>query len=247
MFLQKNLPPISSVLKQSWLFFQSTLTYCIPLNFLLGVFGLLPMMFIEELQNPPTPEVFQKGIQIFLPYFPLYISGLVIFNAAIFYRLGYLMQNKLVPLSQTYLFVFKRLFSLLGATFLFGIMVGIGLMALFFPGLIFAAYLMFYQPLVLFANARMFEAIDKSYLLVKGKLSYAIVVGTVAMLIVPFWSTLLEMISDVVQLQLPIELIFIIEILLNTFLASFFHCTILVLYGVFIAHAQMRIADSFVA
>jgi hypothetical protein len=241
------MPPISNVLKQSWLLFQNTLTYCIPLNFLLGIFSLTPIFFIQELQNPPTPEIFQKGLQIFAPYLPFYISGLVILNAAIFYRLGYLMQNQLLPLGETYLFVFKRLFPLLGATILFGFAVGIGFMALFVPGLIFATYLMFYQPLVLFANASMFEAIEKSYLLVKGKMGYAFIVGAVAISMIPFWSIFLQFVLEMINVELPFELTIIFEILLNTLLASFFHCTILVLYGIFISTAQIKITDSFVA
>lgn len=242
-----SLPPISNVLKQSWLLFKNTLTYCMPLNFLLGIFSLAPVIFIQELQNPPTPEVFQAGLKIFAPYLPLYVSGLVILNAAIFYRLGYLMQNQLVPFGKTYLFVFNRLFILLGATILFGAAVGIGFLALFVPGLIFATYLMFYQPLVLFANVGMFDAIEKSYLLVKGKLGYAFVVGAVAISFVPFWSSLFDLVTDILQITLPFDLILAVEILLNTFFASFFHCTILVLYGVFIAHSQLKITDSFVA
>lgn len=248
MFPQKILPPISSVLKQSWLLYQSTLTYCFILNFLLALFSILPIILIPELQNnPPTPEVFQKGLQIFAPYLPFYVFGLVICNAAIFYRVGYLMQDKLIPLSQTYGFVLTKLFPLLGATILFGFAVGIGLLALFVPGLIFATYLMFYQPLVLFANVGMFEAIEKSYLLVKGKVGYAIIIGGIALLMIPFWSTFLQVLLETIDLDLPFELSLAFEVLLNTLLASFFHCTLLVLYGILINFHQIKVSDSFVA
>lgn len=241
------MPPISSVLKRSWLLFKNTLRYCLPLNFFLGVFSLVPVLFIQELQNPPTPEIFQQGLQIFAPYLPLYMSGLVILNAAIFHRLGYLMQNQLLPLRKTYSFIFKRLLSLLGATILFGFAVGIGFMALFIPGLIFATYLMFYQPLILFTNASAFEALEKSYLLVKGKMGYAFVVGAVAISMIPLWSIFLQFVLEMVNVELSFELTIIIEIVLNTLLASFFHCTILVLYGIFISTVHIKITDSFVA
>lgn len=247
MFPQKSLPPISNVLKQSWLFYQNTLTYCFILNFLLALFSVLPILLIPELQNPPTPEVFQKGLQIFAPYLPFYVFGLVVFNAAIFYRLGYLMQDKVIPLPQTYGFVLTKLFPLLGATILFGFAVGIGFLALFVPGLIFATYLMFYQPLILFANAGMFEAIEKSYLLVKGKIGYSIIIGAVAISIVPFWSTFLQILLETLNVDLPFELSLAVEVLLNTFLASFFHCTLLVFYGVLINFHQVKTSDSFVA
>lgn len=247
MFPQKILPPISDVLKQSWLLYQNTLTYCFYLNFLLALFSILPILLIPELQNPPTPEVFQKGLQIFVPYLPFYVFGLVIFNAAIFYRVGYLMQDKVIPLSQIYGFVLTKLFPLLGATILFGFAVGIGFLALFVPGLIFATYLMFYQPLVLFANTGMFEAIEKSYLLVKGKLGYSIIIGAVAISVVPFWSTFLQIFLETIDVTLPFELSLAFEVLLNTFLASFFHCTLLVFYGVLINLHQVKISDSFVA
>jgi len=247
MFPQKILPPISSVLKQSWLLYQKTLTHCFMLNFLLASFSVLPILLIPELQNPPTPEAFQKGLQIFAPYLPFYVFGLVIFNAAIFYRVGYLMQDKLIPLPQTYSFVLTKLFPLLGATILFGFAVGIGFLALFVPGLIFAAYLMFYQPLILFANAGMFEAIEKSYLLVKGKVAYSIIIGAVAISIVPFASTLLQILLETMDITLPFELSLAVEIILNCFLASFFHCTLLVFYGILINFNQIKVSESFVA
>lgn len=241
------LPAISDVLKQSWALFQTTLPYSFFLNLLLALFSILPILLIPELQNPPTPEAFQKGLKIFAPYLPFYVSGLVIFNAAIFYRVGYLMQDKLVSLPQTYTFVLTRLFTLLGATILFGFAVGIGFLALFVPGIIFAVYLMFYQPLILFSNAGMFEAIEKSYLLVKGKLLYATMIGAVAISIVPFSSTLLQIVFEILGIELPFELTLIIEILLNAFLVSFFHCTILVLYGILSKLSQINVSESFVA
>ncbi len=247
MFPQKILPPISAILKQSWSLYQNTLTYCFSLNFLLALFSILPILLIPELQNPPTPEVFQKGLQIFAPYLPFYVFGLVISNAAIFYRVGYLMQDKVISLSQTYSFVLTKLFPLLGATILFGFAVGIGFLALFVPGLIFATYLMFYQPLVLFANAGMFEAIEKSYLLVKGKLGYSIIIGAVAISIVPFASTILQIAFEVIGINLPFELSLAVEVLLNAFLASFFHCTLLVFYRTLINFHQIKVSDSFVA
>jgi len=244
---QKNLPSIDEILKQSWLVFQKTLRYSFSLNFLLAVFSLLPILFIPELQNPPTPEVFQQGLQILMPYLPFYIGGLVFGNAAIFYRIGYLMQNKLLSLWEVFGFVLKKLLPLFGATILFGFAVGIGFLALFIPGLIFATYLMFYQPLILFANAGMFEAIEKSYLLVKGKVAYSIIIGAVAISIVPFASTLLQILLETMDITLPFELSLAVEIILNCFLASFFHCTLLVFYGILINFNQIKVSESFVA
>lgn len=247
MFPQKILPPISAILKQSWSLYQNTLTYCFSLNFLLALFSILPILLIPELQNPPTPEIFQKGLQLFAPYLPFYISGLVFGNAAIFYRIGCLLHNKFISLPQSYLFVLTKLFPLLGATILFGFAVGIGFLALFVPGIIFAVYLMFYQPLVLFANAGTFEAIEKSYRLVKGKILYATIIGGIALSIIPFWSTFLQIVFEMIGMDLPFELVLIMEVLLNAFLASFFHSTILVLYEILSKLSSIKVSESFVA
>ncbi|MEY3219371.1 MAG: hypothetical protein RIT27_728 [Pseudomonadota bacterium] len=217
------------------------------LNFLLAVISLLPILLISELQNPPSPEVFQKGLQILMPFLPLYMIGMVFCNAAIFYRLGCLMQNNLLSLTQVYAFILRKLLPLCGATILFVLAVGIGFMALFVPSVIFATYLMLYQPLILFANTNMFESLENSFRLVKGKGWYAAIIGGVAMLFIPFCSLFLEMVFNTLSIDISFELTLIIEILLNTFLASFFHCTLLVLYQTLSNYRPLSVSDHFVA
>lgn len=244
---QKNLPSIDAVLKQSWLIFRKTLRYSFSLNLLLTVFSLLPILFISELQNPPTPEVFQQGLQILMPYLPFYIGGLVLGNAAIFYRMGYLMQNKLPSLGEVFGFVLKKLLPLFVATILFGFAVGIGFMALFVPGIIFAVYLMFYQPLILFSNVTVLESLEISHRLVKEKWWYSATIIGIATSLIPFCSLLLGGIFNLLGIDISFEGTLVVEIFLNSLLASFFHCTLLVLYQELRNFHQFKVSDSFVA
>lgn len=148
------------------LFFASFLTLLLPSS-ILTAWSFLPGLLIPELSSP-DPKVLMEGMNIFLSYFPFYLTGILILYATLFYRLNALLETQALSNFQAFMLAIGKLLALFVAAILYTLFNVLGMMIIF-PAIYFGIALILFMPCILFERANGFTALTASYKLVAGE------------------------------------------------------------------------------
>lgn len=148
------------------LFFASFMAVLLP-NSVLTAWSFLPGLLIPELSSP-DPKVLMEGMNIFLSYFPFYLTGILILYATLFYRINVLLGEQTLNNFQAFMLAMRKLLPLFVAAILYTLFNVLGMMIIF-PAIYFGIALILFMPCILFDRANGFTALTASYNLVAGE------------------------------------------------------------------------------
>lgn len=136
------------------------LRYLAPIAVIFAIFSLLPHYFVPELEaNLAMPDVFQLHPLFFIMYF---IVGLTIFTL-IMKRIYMDLNDMPGGFFVAFWEVVKKLPAIIAVELIVRILVMIGLILLFFPGIYVYILLLMALPLVVLQNENVIHALKRSY------------------------------------------------------------------------------------
>lgn len=115
--------------------------------------------------NSPQPPVMIAAVQNHLSHLFLYSIVTLVLHTAIFYRIGLLIVQSDISNLQALFYSIKKLPPIFLATLLYFILAFLGL-SLIIPGIFILVSLRFFTPIILFEQASVFDAFQKSHQLV---------------------------------------------------------------------------------
>ena len=157
--------------------------------------SVLVHLLIPEL-NSPKLDVLIEGMANSLIYLFLYMVIILLLQTTIFYRINAIITQSDRGNFEALLQAIKKLLPIILATWLYTLLVILGLTVLI-PGLILAVSLRFFTPLILFENATVFKALQRSHQLVWGNWWQTATILMVPLLVSMFFSVIASAIIEV--------------------------------------------------
>jgi len=170
---------IGEIISLSFSLYQSRFTlFFVPFLAVGLITGILNSLFFEFLL-PAVPPVFMSPEQVWSYFFAViaaaFLVGIVSFiigqiaTGMVVKSASDILEKGTSTLDQSFDFVVSKLLSLLGAAILIGIIVGIGLLLLIIPGIIFWIWFSLVVPAIIIEQKDVFESMSRSRRLVSNR------------------------------------------------------------------------------
>ncbi len=159
--------PIGKVLDHGFKLFTLTYTRVIAFSLAAAIISYLPNLFIPGLSSPDLNVLLQAMRNYWWLFLVTIIISMVFYNA-MYYRIHYAVQDPDKDFANALATGIKKALPVFLASILFGLAIGLGLIALIVPGIILSLSLLFYQALIIIDNEGITSALKTSHRLVQG-------------------------------------------------------------------------------
>ena len=139
--------------------------------------GIMSMLVAVPLKGAPA-----AGLVAILIAALLSIVGQSLCNAALLKTISESYLGNDVSIGQAYKFILPKLFTVIWAGIVYSLVVGLGIVLLVVPGILFMMWYSLMVPVIIIENRKTMPSASRSKVLVSGNLGKVFVVGLVAII-----------------------------------------------------------------